>query len=163
MPFSMTDRYLYYEAAVMMDEGGKVIKQMNRQEAMVAASRHILAAAYEFDPDVVFVVHGANVDPEALKFLRCPLVLVLTESPYEDDIQASFAIGSEPQMILLNDPTHQGVFDQIAPTFYYPHAYDPTVHHPGPSTTTCDVPFIATMFPNRVEWLEAVDWSGLDL
>jgi hypothetical protein len=163
MPFSMSDRFIYYEGAVVTDDDGNVVKQMDRLEAMEAASRHILAAAYEFQPDVVFVVHGANVDPAALRHLRCPLVLVLTESPYEDQMQSAFANASHPDLILLNDPTHQGTFNDIAPTFYAPHAYDPKVHYPGCDSRSNRVPFIATLFPNRVEWLEQVDWTDIDL
>jgi spore maturation protein CgeB len=163
MPFSMTDRFLYFQDAVMLDSAGEVTKQMEKQEAMTAATYGLLASAYDFQPDVVFIVHGANVDPSVVAKLRCPVVLVLTESPYEDDIQSVFAMTCEPAMILLNDPTHQAVFDQIAPSFYVPHAYDPDVHHPGPSDFKADCVFVATGFPNRVEWLERVDWTGIDL
>lgn len=160
-PMALTDRYLFYERAVVLGDDREVVKAMTKQEAMTAASQHILAACEEFAPDVVFVVHGANVDPKVLAKIRRRKVLVLTECPYEDETQAGFALIAEPDLILLNDPTHQAVFDQIAPSFYVPHAYDPDVHHPGGSVTR-DCCFVGTGFHNRVQWLERVDWAGID-
>jgi spore maturation protein CgeB len=160
-PLTLTDRYLWYERAVVLNDDKDVVKSMSTQEAITATSQHILAACEEFDPDIVVVVHGANVDPSVLAKLRRRLVLVLTECPYEDQTQAGFALAAEPDLILLNDPTHQGVFDQIAPSFYVPHAYDPDVHHPG-GVATRDACFVGTGFYNRVEWLERVDWTGID-
>lgn len=163
LPFKLTDRYLFYESAVLLDDDAQIVKSMDRHEAMTAATRHILAAAYEFCPDVVFVIHGASIDPHELRKLRCPIVVVMTECPYEDQMQTAWCQGIEPTLILLNDPTHQGVYGQIAPAFYAPHAYDPTVHHPGPSADDHDCVFVGTGFPNRVDWLSRVDWTDIGL
>ena len=46
-----------------------------------------------------------------------------------------------------------------------PHAYRPLVHHPGPvdPVMACDLAFVGTGFPSRVEFLEAMDLDGLDV
>jgi spore maturation protein CgeB len=163
VPYVLSDRLLYYRNAVMLNDDGSVAKKMTGDESRAAASLHILALAYRYDPDVVFIVHGAHADWGVLSELRCRKVMLLTESPYEDEPQALMCQQVEPDLILINDPTHQGVFDQIAPTFYVPHAYDPTVHYPGTGVIDHDCVFVGTGFQNRIDWLERVDWSGIDL
>lgn len=158
----LSDRLRFLADAEVIEDG-RSVKSLSLAEATKLATFDLLGFTYRYRPDVVIVVHGANLYWPTLAELRCPLVLVMTESPYEDDGQALMAQVAEPDLILLNDPTHQAVFAQIAPTYYVPHAYDPTVHHPGSSTISADCCFVGTGFPNRVEWMERVDWTGIDL
>jgi len=61
----------------------------------------------------------------------------------------------------LNDPTN---IDRFPRAHYMPHAYDPDVHRPGPPVPgeESDVCFVGTGYPDRVAWLEAVNWDGID-
>ncbi len=162
--FDLLARVTYYTAATINDlETGEPVKVMEPEEVRRAATLSLLSEVYRFDPDLVVVIHGTHVWPPFISELRCKVVLVLTECPYEDEAQTVYAGACRPDLILLNDPLHQGVFAQIAPSFYVPHAYRPEVHHPGRSDRKSDVCFIGTGFPNRVELFEAVDWSGVDL
>jgi spore maturation protein CgeB len=163
VPFELSDRLNFLETAKITDDDGAVLKQLTEAQARSLASFDLLAFAYRYQPDVAFIVHGAHVDWNVLAELRCRVVMVLTESPYEDDAQAAMCQAVEPDLILLNDPTHLGVFGQIAPAYYSPHAYDPDRHHPGMSTYKSDAVFVGTGFPERCEWLLRVDWDGIDL
>jgi spore maturation protein CgeB len=162
--FNLGDRFIYYRSAIVHDETtGALVKQMSHAEAGEATTLGLMASIYRFQPDVVFIVHGSHVAPHLVRELRCKVVLIMTESPYEDDAQARYAAACEPDMILLNDPANGAVFDAIAPSFYLPHAYNPLIHHRGSSDHKSDVCFIGTGFGNRLELFEQTDWDGIDL
>jgi hypothetical protein len=137
--------------------------RMPPERARQAVTLNLLAECYRLDPDVVIIITGNDVAPEFIAELRCRTVLVLTEHPYEAEGQLIAASQMRPDMILVNDPAGAGIYEQVAPTFYIPHAYDPAVHYPGDGDHKWDACFIGTGFQNRVEWLERVDWSGIDL
>jgi spore maturation protein CgeB len=67
---------------------------------------------------------------------------------------------------VLNDPTNLDQYRlEINPnTHYFPHSYDPDIHHPGPADPdlVCDFGFVGTGFQSRVDFFEQVDWTGID-
>ena len=134
--------------------------------AAMLASKGIEAACFEVKPDVLFMTSGFYIPPEVYKACHVngiTTVLLCTESPYEDDNQLKWAPWAD--VILLNDPTNLGRFRELNPrTYYFPHAYDPARHHPGEPSEDClsEFAFVATGFPSRIEFMEAVDWSGID-
>lgn len=91
--------------------------------------------------------------------------LLCTETPY--------AMPQELRLAGLVDGvwTHErAVLDQfraVNPRVgYLPHAWRPGVHDvPAPADLepTCDVLFCGSLFKERIAWLEAVDWTGIDL
>jgi hypothetical protein len=105
--------------------------------------------------------------PDLLRILRSrrhKVVVLHTESPYEDDRQ--LALAEHADLNLLNDPTNIDRFRAVAPTEYMPHAYRPHIHHPQPVPSAAyrsDFCFVGTGYASRVAWLEQVDWSGLDV
>lgn len=135
--------------------------------AVNLACEGLLAECYKFWPDVLIVVSGFYVPSLHYQILRARphhLVLLCTESPYEDDRQLTLA--SNVHTVVLNDPTNLAQFLGINPsTFYSPHGYDPAIHHPGPAVAglESDFCFVGTGYQSRIEFLEAVDWSGLDV
>ena len=139
--------------------GGK----MTREHARQAATLNLLGECYQLDPDVVFVITGHDVDWTMISRLRCKVVLVLTECPYELEGQAEAAALMRPDLILVNDPVGAEVYQQFAPTFYVPHAYRPKVHTPGNWRRDLECLFVGTGFPNRIEWLSRPDWTGVEL
>ena len=162
--FDLGQRLVWYQSAKIRNEDGEIVSEMDLDEARQAVTLALLAEVYRHDPDLVLIVHGAHVWPPYIAEMRCPVVWVATESPYEDEAQATTIAHADVNAILLNDPTNQGVFEQIAPTFYVPHAYRPDIHRPdGPAKEHTDVCFVGSGYPERVELLEAVDWSGIDL
>jgi hypothetical protein len=91
------------------------------------------------------------------------IVLLHTECPYEDDRQIERAAYAD--INLINDPTNIEKFRAVAPTWYTPHAYRPSVHYPRPPRLDyrSDFVFVGTGYPSRVDFLSRVDWTGLDV
>ena len=89
------------------------------------------------------------------------MVLVHTESPYEDHKQkqrASFA-----DLNVVNDPTNLDQFP--AGTLYLPHCFDPKIHYPrtGTAEAASDFCFVGTGYQSRIDFLEQVNWAGIDV
>lgn len=162
--FDLYHRWVYYSSAKVMDDDGNVARQMDPDEAKRAVTLGLLAELYRYQPDVVFVIHGPHVLPELIAEIRVPVVIIGTESPYEDEAQALWFTRCEPDMVLINDPTNLGVFQSTIPQSYYvPHAYRPELHQPTGDRIYCDVSFVGTGFASRVALLREVDWTGIHL
>lgn len=132
-------------------------------EGALLAAKGIQSAAYEFLPDVVVVVSGFFIPPGTYDLLRArgvKVVILHTESPYEDDKQAIRATHAD--LNIVNDPTNLDTFP--AGSMYLPHCYDPQIHHPRPAEPDArsDFAFVGTGYKSRIEFFEAVDWSGID-
>jgi spore maturation protein CgeB len=157
--FDLGDVMTFYEAglrAVGEQDDGKTAARM--------AAAALRQACFDWWPDVVIVVSAFFLPPEFYEIVRArgmKVVALLTESPYEDDNQARIAAYAD--VATINDPTNLGQFP--ANTRYLPHAYDPDVHRPGPATPgyESDFCFVGTGYPERIEFLERVDWSGIDV
>jgi spore maturation protein CgeB len=127
----------------------------------------VQASAYRWWPHVVVVVQGTFVRHDTLDLFRSrghKVVVIHTESPYEDVRQLDLATHADVN--LLNDPINLDRFLEVNPnTWYQPHAYDPMVHKVAPPVPgeESEVVFIGTGYPSRELWLEAVDWTGIDL
>lgn len=165
--FNLDERLTFYEAALLPTLTPDVFrKALNPDQAAELAVNGLYAALYKVRPDVLMVVSGFYLPPEV--YLRARdagirVVLVHTEEPYEHDrglMRAPYA-----NLNLLNDPTHIDAYAALGPTFYVPHAYRPSVHHPGPDDPDlkCDLAFVGTGYPSRVAFLEAMDLAGLDV
>lgn len=130
-------------------------------DALALACESLRATAYDFWPDLVLIVSAFYVNDFTLDVFRdrgITIVLLHTESPYEDDRQVERA--QHVDLNVLNDPTN---IDRYPPgTIYLPHAYDPDVHHPGPDGEPSDFCFVGTGYPSRVRFFEQVDWTGID-
>lgn len=164
---NLDDRIEFYSRAHVERDNGEFIRAFEMQAAMKMAAKGIEVVCYEWWPDIVIIVSGFYVPPEVWAILsRRPhhLVYWCTESPYEDDRQARAARYADT--VILNDPTNIDQFRaEINPnTHYLPHSYDPDRHKPGPIEPglVSDFAFVGTGFPSRIEWLEQVDWSGIN-
>ena len=162
--FNLNDRLEFYEKSHVSNDDGPFEKCFDTEEAVRLACRGLESACYRFWPDVVIVVSGFYFDPATYDVMRDrghKVVLLHTESPYEDDRQ--WARAHHVDLNLLNDPTNIERFRQVAPTEYFGHAYDPDVHHPTEEPAEFDVSFVGTGYPSRIKMLEQVDWSGLSV
>ena len=155
--FDLSVQLGYFRAAEVRGE------KMSPEQAKSAVTLNLLGECYALQPDVVFIVTGHDVDWSMVAGIRCKVVLILTECPYELEGQAEAAAVMHPDLILVNDPVGAEVFEQFAPTFYVPHAYRPNVHYSGAGVRDLDCVFVGTGFPNRIDWLSRADWSGVDL
>lgn len=166
--FNLDDRLEFYTRAHVQQDDGTFRKAFQEEVAFEMAAKGIEAVCFEWLPDVVIVVSGFFIPPKVWDILRrrIPhLVYWCTESPYEDDRQARPA--RYVDVTVLNDPTNLDEFrEKMNPnTHFFPHSYDPDVHHPGDPhpKLVSDFAFVGTGFPSRIEWLEGVDWGDLNV
>lgn len=163
LDFNFDDRLNFY-AAARVPKDGALVRAFSTVEAATLASKGVEAAAYEFLPDVVVIVSGFFIPPPVYELLRVrgvKVVLLHTESPYEDDRQVKRAPFAD--LNVLNDPTN---IEQYPPhTIYLPHAHDPARHRPQPASpdAASDFCFVGTGYTARTKFFEAVDWSGIDV
>lgn len=160
-PFHLGDAMTYHEKALrgMGVEGD----ELGRQAATMAAA-NLRQLCFDYWPDVVVIVSAFFVPPETYGMLQgrgMKVAAILTESPYEDDNQVPIA--SHADLAVVNDPMNLDAYP--AGTLYLPHAYDPDVHRPGPVSpdAASDFCFVGTGYPERIAFLEAVDFTGIDV
>lgn len=163
LDFNFDERLNFYSSA-MISKWGEIQKAFNPREAAMLAAKGVESACYEFLPDVVVIVSGFFIPPAVYELIRLrgsKIVLLHTESPYEDDRQiprANFA-----DLNILNDPTNLDRFPSN--TMYLPHSFDPDLHRVRPATpdAASDFCFVGTGYKARAEFFEQVDWSGIDV
>lgn len=162
-PFNLDDRIAFYSG--LEYEG----KQLPEEHAAQLAARGIHHACYEWWPDVVIVVSAFFVPPATFdlwKHRPHKIVLLFTESPYEDDRQLELVKRADPALVIVNDPTNLDQFREVCPNSHYiGHAYDPDIHRPGLPVARyeADFTFVGTGYPSRILFFEQVDWTGLDV
>lgn len=145
--YALHDRLAFYASHPKVDGD-------DRPTIEHLAAQGLRATCYDWWPDVVFVFAGFHVPHATMDILRSrrhTVVLVCTESPYEE--QRQLAMAEHADVVVLNDPTNIGDYAAVcAHTWYVPHAYHPEVHRPpGPFTTQdVDVFFNGTGFPSRM-------------
>ena len=177
--YHLNDRLAFFNNALNMtdpDEGPfpddatekrTVKRALTRDQALWAAANGLYGTCYQIWPDVVIGISAFYTPPLILEVMRArkhKVVLVHTESPYQDDEQLQRAAHADYN--ILNDPTGLQRFRDLgAPADYYPHAYRPAVHHPGLSVPekVCDLAFIGTAFSSRIKFFEGMDLDGLDV
>jgi hypothetical protein len=88
------------------------------------------------------------------------VVIIHTEEPYE--VERELALAAHADLNLINDPTHLARFEAVAPTVWSPHAYRPSIHHPGQGVPALasDFSFVGTGFPSRRWFLETLASGG---
>lgn len=163
MPFNLDSRLTFYCSA-RFEMDGETRAPLTTEQASELAVNGIYAELYKVRPDVLLVVSGFMLPPECYRLARAygtRIVVIHTESPYEDDRQS--VVAEYADVNLINDPTHLAQFPDG--TRYLPHAYRPAVHHPGPARPemVCDLGFVGSGYESRVEFFEEMDLDGLDV
>jgi spore maturation protein CgeB len=131
------------------------------------AAQDVLARALWNDIDWVVIVSGLYFHPDMAILLRKAgrkVAVLLTESPYDDDKQGQFI--AHANLAWTNERTSAAYLQQWNPhVAYLPHAYntEKVGHGLNPHVPQHEVLFIGTGFKERIEMLEAVDWTGIDL
>jgi spore maturation protein CgeB len=172
LEYNLDTRLTFYEASLL--ETGKVDgtghpeirKAMSRDQAIGLAADGLLSMCYRWWPDVVLCTSAFFIPHRVLEIIRSrtqKIVLLFTESPYQDEMQLGMA--QYANLSLLNDPVNIEKYREIAPAAYMPHAYRPFIHHPGRPVPemTCDLGFVGTGFPSRIEFFGAMNLDGLDV
>jgi spore maturation protein CgeB len=164
--FNLCNRLAFYGSVLKQISDDTFARYLTAEQSYELALNGLYATLYQVRPDVLLVISGFFLPPPMLERVRrsgTRIVIVHTESPYEDERQLKIAQYAD--LNLLNDPTNFEAFRDIAPTRYLPHAYRPSVHHPGEAKPDleCDLGFVGTAFPSRIGFFEAMDLDGLDV
>lgn len=120
--------------------------------------------------DAVFIVSGMFVHPDVIMVMKdsgLRVFVLFTESPYDEEKELPMA--KLVDGCWTNERTAVNAFRTVNPhSGYLPHAWHATRHKPGPqpgdeAQPAHDVVFVGSAFTERVEWLSAIDWTGIDL
>ena len=169
--YNLDRRLTFYDQALLADDltdedGRKAVhKALTHEQALDLAANGILSAAYQTWPDVVFITSAFFIPAWILEVLRArghQIVMLFTESPYQDTGQLSMAKWAD--LVLVNDPVNIAQYREITRAEYMPHAYRPAVHHPGNGAAKeWDLAFVGTGFPSRVKFFEDMQLGGLNV
>lgn len=140
-------------------------------DATLLASERIFMAAVVQEVDLVYMIAPMHVSPTVLKLIArlkkitgTKLAAYFTESPYDDDSwQLDFA--ELVDFSFVCDSISVPRFRERNPnSFYVGHAYDPDIHYSkNGSKRDIDCLCVTTLFPSRTQFLEQVDWTGINL
>jgi hypothetical protein len=159
-------RVEFYCRVALEKQPGEFALALDPERSLIFALNDLHAVCYQYRPDVVFITSGFYLRDtylDVIRSYRTRVVLLHTESPYQDDDQIVRA--AKVDLNLINDPTNLEQFRAVAPTFYVPHAYRPDRHFPrqGMSEHASDFCFVGTGYPSRTGFFEAVDFAGIDV
>jgi spore maturation protein CgeB len=167
LEFNLSARLTFYNSALIEIEPGKMRRALVGDQGRELAMNGLYASLYKLRPEVLLVISGFFVPIQLLDMARAygtKVVLVHTESPYQDRQQLSLA--PHVDLNLINDPINIAKFRALGPTDYVPHAYRPGIHYPGKPRRPeleCDFTFVGTGFRSRIEFFEAMDFTDIDV
>lgn len=133
---------------------------------LLAGDRIVMAAIIQ-EVDLVHFIAPMHINPVTLRVLRqyagVKTSAFFTECPYDDDW--AYRLAEFFDYCFVCDQTSVKSFRGRNPNSHYlGHAYNPEKHTTnGKTQKDTDVLFVGTNFPSRVEFLEKVDWTGIDL
>jgi spore maturation protein CgeB len=162
--YNLGDRLTFYYSALRQTDDGLFRHMLTGEQAKELAVNGLYAALMKVRPHVLLLVSGFYIPPELVDIARSAgvrVVLLCTESPYEDAKQAELA--KHCDLTLVDDPTNLHLFP--AGTEYMPKAYRPAIHHPGPPVPDLvrDFAFVGSAYPSRIAFFEAMDLDGLSV
>ena len=146
------------------------IEKPNVADVFYQAGINALEMALRHQVDVVLAVSAMFLHPDVVILMKragLRVVVLFTESPY--DLEKELGIAALVDGCWTNERTSIDDFAKVNPcSGYLAHAWHPERHKPGPQPgdelmPTHDVLFVGSAFHERVEWLSAIDWTGIDL
>ena len=166
--FNLDARLNFFGAAAIEQTGGDYQPAFSGDHAAEIAIEGLFAELYKYHPvDVVLIVSGFYVPPVVMKMIGdhgTKVVLLHTESPYEDDTQIQRS--EHADLVLINDPTNLDKFREVNPNTHYQwHCFEPRLHYPGKAEAAhrSQFAFVGTGFKSRIDFLEQVNWQGIDI
>jgi len=133
------------------------------------AGKDALCTALWHQVDLVLVVSAMFLLPAVMELMKragLRVAVLFTESPYEvrelDVAKIVDGCWTNERSVLKNFRTanpHSG---------YLPHGWHPERHQPGLQPGDAELPahdvvFVGSGFQERIDWLSAIDWTGIDL
>lgn len=129
----------------------------------------LLEKALRLQPTAVVVVSAMFLHPDVLILLKragIKVFVLFTESPY--DGEKELAVAKLIDGLWTNERSSLPAFREVNKNSgYLAHGWHPERHFPGrqpgdEAHASHDVVFVGTAFAERVEWLTAIDWTGID-
>lgn len=156
--FNLDDRLTFFGSVLKETRSPGVFERaLTSEQSYEMAAESLYSTLYQVWPDVLLVVSGFFIPPQLLdraRRTRTRVVILHTESPYEDDRQIALAAHGCAHVHLINDPINierwrASTDDQV---FWMPNAYRPSVHHAKNRDPWCSVAWVGSMWPERFEW-----------
>lgn len=163
--FDYHTRLSFYQTALKAFEDVNSGFVRRDGDYLVLASESIVPEVIDFIPDVVVMVNGLSLHYRAFELLyklKVPVVMLYTESPYADELQARAAKNCGAVGVLVNDLYSVDYMRKESgkPTEYLPHSYDLEVHRKFDFVSEAerkryesDLFFFGTLWPERAELL----------
>lgn len=145
------------------------VEKPNTADVFYQAGIESITAALHHEVDVVLVVSGMFLHMKILRMMKrahIPVVVLFTESPYDPQ---ELAMAKIVDGCWTNERSSVDAFRAVnRNSGYLPHAWHPERHQPGPQPGDDQVPahdvvFVGSAFQERIDWLSAIDWTGIDL
>ena len=166
IPFNFHKALIFYNHALATwEEYNPAYRSEENAWVVMASERAIMDVIYE-KPDVILIISGFVLHKRAFDMfyrLGVPVVLLLTESPYMDNVQGKIVVGGNVALTLTNDECSLDTLP--GRVVYLPHSYDPERHYPRRvnGEHRSDVFFHGTLFPERLELFEGTQANGRDV
>lgn len=150
--------------------GADLLPKPTMVDTMYQAGIGALEMAHRHQVDVVFVVTAMLLHPDVIALMKrtgLRVVVLFTETPY--DLESEVRVAKMVDGCWTTERSCVPAFTAVNPSSgYLRHAWHPEKHginlpvatEPVPSH---DVVFVGTGFSERVEWFNAIDWTGIDL
>jgi spore maturation protein CgeB len=141
----------------------------NQADVIYHAGVGALESALRHRADVVLIVSAMFLHPDVIAMMKqagLRVAVLFTESPY-DHLQEE-RVAAMVDGCWTNERTTVPLFRSTNPRIgYLPHAWHPQKHFVS-ARSIADVPqhdvvFVGTGFPERIEWFNSINWSGIDL
>ena len=168
----LADRWVSYVWRYIHDKNPDL--KPHWDDVVYRAGIGAIEMALRLEPDWVFVISAMYFHPDVIVMMKragLKVAVLFTESPYEDIKQARVA--QLVDMCWVNERTSVEYMRQLNPnTYYYQHAtYDPGVGavqssnkcSVSPNMPAHDVVFVGSGFQERLDLLDSVDWTGLNV
>jgi spore maturation protein CgeB len=142
----------------------------NQADIAYHAGADALAMALREQVDVVLVVSAMLLHPDVIVLMKragLRVTVLFTESPY--DHEHELKVAALVDGCWTNERSMVAAFRQVnACAGYLPHGWHPSKHAPGPQPEDAqvaahDVVFVGSGFPERIQFFNHVDWTGIDL
>lgn len=146
------------------------IPKPNVADVFFQAGRDALTMALWHDVDAVLAVSAMFLHPDIIVMMKrahLKVFVMFTESPY--DLEKELVVAKLVDGCWTNERSSVAAFKAVNPhSGYLQHAWHPDRHRPGlqagdDSVQAHDVVFVGSAFQERVDWLSAIDWTGIDL
>lgn len=146
------------------------IEKPNTADVFYQAGVGALEMALRAQVDLVMVVSAMFLHPDVIHLMKragLRVAVLFTESPYDSakEVEVAGIIDG----CWTNERSVLKVFREANPhSGYMPHGWHPDRHKPGPQpgdeqVKAHDVVFVGSAFQERITWLSAIDWTGIDL